>query len=88
MVDVFSLFKEFGPEIALVCFFVWQSWKRELRTDRRIAKLEDEQKKIILPLVKEATEVISRNTVIMERLELTLRAFDACKGMTDCPLIK
>jgi hypothetical protein len=89
MVDIFSLFKEFGPEIALIIFFVWQSWKREQRTDRRMNKLEDADKEILLPLLENATSVISRNTIIMERLEATLRStFDACKDRLDCPLTR
>lgn len=67
--EFFSLLQDYGPLIGAVLFFVWRDWRREERLTNRVEKLEDEQRKIILPLVEEATKVISQNTAVMERLE-------------------
>jgi hypothetical protein len=80
MVDILSLIQTYGPEIALIGFFVWQTWKREQRTDRRINKLEDADKQVLLPMLENATAVIARNTVIMERLENLLRSLEISTG--------
>jgi len=64
--------KQYGPLVSVVCFLLWQGWTRECRLSRRIAKLEDEQRKVLLPLVKKCARVITRNTSIMFRLERAL----------------
>lgn len=61
--------KQFGPLAGVVLFFIWRDWKREDRLTGRLEKLEDEQRNVILPLVEKSTEVIARNTEVMERLE-------------------
>lgn len=70
--DAVLLVKQYGPFFLAVIFFLWRDWKREDRLSARIDVLEDEQRKVILPLVHECTEVITRNTMVMERLERAL----------------
>lgn len=70
--DALSLIKQFGPFFLAVVFFLWRDFRREDRLAKRIDILEDEQRKVILPLVTECTEVITRNTTVMERLEAKL----------------
>ncbi len=64
--------KQYGPLVLVVCFLLWQGWVRECRLTNRIDKLEDEQRKVLLPLVKKCARVITRNTGIMRRLERVL----------------
>ncbi len=64
--------KQYGPLALVVCFLLWQGWTRECRLSSRIDKLEDEQRKVLLPLVKKCTRVITRNTSTMSRLERAL----------------
>lgn len=64
--DLNWLFQTFGPLLVAVVFFIWRDARREDRLTTRIKQLEDEQRDIILPLVKESTAVIVRNTTIME----------------------
>ena len=66
--------KQYGPLVLVMCFLLWQSWMRECRMTSRIDKLEDEQRKVLLPLVKKCARVITRNTSIMGRLERSLDA--------------
>lgn len=66
--------KQYGPLITVLVFLLWQGWTRECRLLGRLTKLEDEQRKVLLPLVEKCTRVITRNTSIMRRLE---RALDA-----------
>ena len=71
--DIFLLLGQFGPWVTLAVvtlgFFLWKDWRREVRLQDRVEKLEKEQKEIILPLVSQNVEIISRNTLVMERLE-------------------
>jgi len=64
-----ELVKQFGPLAGLCLFFIWRDWKREDRLTARVEKLEEEQRSIILPLVEKSTNVIARNTEVMDRLE-------------------
>jgi hypothetical protein len=68
-VEFIELIKQFGPLAGVVLFFIWRDWKREDRLTGRLEKLEDDQRNIILPLVEKSTQVIGRNTEVMERLE-------------------
>jgi len=72
--EFIELIKSFGPLAGVCLFFIWRDWKREDRLTTRIEKLEDEQRDIILPLVSKSTEVIARNTEVMERLDVALEA--------------
>lgn len=66
--NALELTKQFGPLLVAVIFFIWRDWKREDRLMRRIEKLEDEHRKVVLPLVKECTEVIQQNTAALRAL--------------------
>ena len=60
--DFLLMLKQYGPLVLVVLFFLWQNWLRELRMDKRINKLEDEQRTVLLPLVERCTDVITQNT--------------------------
>jgi hypothetical protein len=45
MTDIGSLVAQVGLPTALVCFFVWIGWLREVRTLDRIAKLENDDRR-------------------------------------------
>jgi hypothetical protein len=68
-VDAIELIKQFGPFFLAVVFFLWRDWQREDRLSKRIDTLEDEQREVILPLVRDCTGVIAKNSAVMERLE-------------------
>lgn len=36
--------KEFGPQIGILCFFIWRDYNREKSMNTRLIKLEDYQK--------------------------------------------
>lgn len=67
--DAIELVKQFGPFFLAVIFFLWRDYRREDRLSKRIDTLEDEQRSIVLPLTRECSAVIARNTAVMERLE-------------------
>jgi hypothetical protein len=77
------LVKQYGPLVLVVALLLWQGWMRECRLGGRINKLEDEQRKVLLPLVGKCTKVITRNTLIMRRLE---RALDERWGHPERPM--
>jgi hypothetical protein len=65
--DMGWLLQNYGPFVAAVVFFIWRDYRREDRLTLRINQLEDEQREVILPLVKSCTEVITKNTQVMEQ---------------------
>jgi len=67
LVDLVWVLKNFGPLFLAVIFFVWRDYRREDRLSQRINELEDEQRKVILPLVQECTKVITQNTDVMRQ---------------------
>jgi hypothetical protein len=71
--DAIALVKQFGPMLVAVVFFIWRDWKREDRLMKRIDKLEDEQREIVMPLVTKCTEVIAKNTEVMDSVKHKLR---------------
>ena len=79
LADFGWLIKTYGPLLFAVIFFIWRDYRREDRLTR-IKQLEDEQREIILPLIQQTTEVVVRNTTVMqqstrvmERLEHALK---------------
>ena len=70
--DVVLLLKQYGPLVLVVAFLLWQGWCRETRMSKRITKLEDEQRNVLMPLVERCADVIAQNTLMMERLEKAL----------------
>jgi hypothetical protein len=81
--ELITVLRQYGPLVLVVAFFLWQGWCRENRMSARITKLEDDYKKILLPLVQKCTKVIAKNTVIMRRLEQALDERWTCKA--NCP---
>lgn len=67
--DAIALIKQFGPMLVAVIFFLWRDYKREDRLMQRIVLLEDEQRNVILPLVTKCTEVIAKNSEVMDAVK-------------------
>lgn len=78
--DMGWLFQNYGPFVAAVVFFIWRDYRREDRLSTRIKELEEEQREVILPLVKSCTEVITKNTQVMEQ---NLRVMDRLNSVID-----
>jgi hypothetical protein len=78
--DMLALLRQYGPLVLIVAFFLWQGWVREKALLARICKLEDEQRKVLLPMVEKCTRVIAKNSVIMRRLERAMDQRWTCKA--------
>jgi hypothetical protein len=59
---VIDVIKNFGPLVAIVVFFVWRDWQRELRLTRRVEKLEEYEKKILKDLVEKTTAALTQSS--------------------------
>ena len=70
--DAIAVVKQYGPLVLVTAVLLWQSWVREFRMNKRIVKLEDEQRNVLMPLVERCADVIAQNTLMMERLEKAL----------------
>jgi len=70
--DVLILLRQYGPLVLIVAFFLWQGWVREKHLLARISKLEDGQRKVLLPLVAKCMKVVAKNSLIMRRLEYAM----------------
>jgi hypothetical protein len=46
----------------------WQGWQREARTHAELAKAREFSDTTLAALLKQTTEVLARNTAILERL--------------------
>ena len=46
--DAISVLKQYGPLVLVVAFLLWQGWVREARMSKRITKLEDEQRNVLM----------------------------------------
>lgn len=66
LVDLTWVLKNYGPLLVGLIFFLWRDARREDRLLTRVVQLEDEQRNVILPLVKETSIVITRNTEVMQ----------------------
>ena len=64
----YSLLKEFGLPVALVLFFVWRDWKREVSMAARIGALENDMRVILVTIVKDATSAIIKSSDVMANL--------------------
>ena len=64
-----------GPALAVLIFFLWKDWRRELRLQERIERLEQDQKDVILPMMEKCVSVISRNTEVMVQVGALLTRY-------------
>lgn len=72
MSELADLMRNFGPMVAIVVVFVWQSVVREQRMSRRLDAQTDAMEKIL-------AETINRNTTALERFTA---AISLCPGRT------
>jgi hypothetical protein len=84
LADAIALLKQYGPLVLVTAVLLWQSWVREGRMNKRIVKLEDEQRNVLMPLVERCADVIAQNTLMMERLEKALDERFECPWRPKC----
>jgi hypothetical protein len=82
--DAVALLKQYGPLVLVVAFLLWQGWVREGRMGKRIVKLEDEQRSVLMPILERCADVIAQNTLMMERLEKALDERFVCPLRDTC----
>ena len=70
-----------GPALALLAFFLWKDFRREVQLQKRITSLEKEQKEVLFPLIERCVEVIAQNTLVMQRLE---KVIGRCTAVARC----
>ena len=78
--EFLDLIREFGPLAGIVLFFIWRDWKREDRSTSRIEKIEDEMRKVIMPLVERSTKVIAKNSHVMRENAAVMRELAVALG--------
>ena len=74
---LFDMFKDFGPVVGIILFFIWRDWKREESLVNRVQNLEDFNTETLTVLVKESSAVIATNT---EQLRLMNTLMTGCQG--------
>ncbi len=69
--DALEILQQYGPFcgclILAIAFFMFRDMRREDRLTARVTLLETEFREALIPIVKNCTEVIVKNTVVMER---------------------
>ena len=59
--------RNLGPLVGVIVFFIWRDYRREDKLLTRVEQLEDEQREVILPLVKDCSAIVAKNTLVMEQ---------------------
>lgn len=83
--DALEILQQYGPFcgclVLAIAFFMYRDMRREAQLFARIATLETDYREVLLPMVKNCTEVIVKNTLVMERntvvMERVERKLDA-----------
>ncbi len=57
-----EILKSFGPAVAVIVFFVWRDWQRELHLTSRIEVLEKYQKETLERLVEKSTVALTQSS--------------------------
>ena len=73
--SVTSLVQQVGLPVALVVFFVWQTWKREKALVRRIEGLENGQRDMLVRMAAESSSAITENARAMKSQAEALTKF-------------
>lgn len=83
--DPLTILKEYGPLLGAVIFFIWRDWDREGKLSKRIVHLETEMRDVVIPLVRNVTEALTRNTdemaqsrAVMEDAKGAIRDLKVC----------
>jgi len=66
--DWHTLITDFGFPIALVLFFVWNSWKREERISKGVTSLEEFVQTKLIEINERGVAAIADNTAALNRL--------------------
>ena len=66
--DLLSIAKDFGPFVAMVVFYVWDSRKQRAAMSKRIDAQIDFAQTTLTKLVEENQKVITENTEVMKRI--------------------
>lgn len=74
--DALEILQQYGPFCGCLLianvFFIFRDWKREGQLTGRITGLETEYREVLIPMVKNCTEVITKATTVMERVDRKL----------------
>ena len=74
-ISLIDLVQKVGLLVALVVFFVWQTWKREKGLVRRIETLENGQREMLVRMATESACAISENAKAMGEQAAALAKF-------------
>lgn len=57
-----EIIKIVGPSVAIIVFFVWRDWQREIHLTTRVETLEKYQKETLEKLVEKSTVALTQST--------------------------
>lgn len=63
-----AILKYAGPVAAIVVFFLWKDWQRELHTRKRMAVLEKYQRETLEKLVEKSTSALTQSSECIKYL--------------------
>lgn len=78
--EVGWIVKNLGPLVGVIVFFIWRDYRREDKLLTRVKELEEEQREIILPLVKDCSAIVAKNTTVMERNTIVMERLEGIIG--------
>lgn len=86
-----TILKYAGPIAAIVIFFLWKDWQREIHTQEKMAKLETYQRKTLESLVEKSTAALTQSSECIKYLGYIVeRLIQICPKISgqDCDAYK
>lgn len=68
MESLMQAIKEFGPQIGLICFFIWRDFNREKSMGARLLRLEEYQRGELENMIRTTQKVIQDNMYYFKAL--------------------
>ena len=75
--EMINIFRDFGPVIGIIIFFIWRDWKREDKLQERVTRLESYQQETLVKLITDTTKALAQNS---EFLKWSGQIIQSCPG--------
>ena len=83
-----KILEQIGPMAAIVVFFVWRDYKRELLQYDRLKSLEQYQQKVLEGLVSQTTKALTQSSECIRWLSITVtRLMQVCPKLNENEII-
>jgi hypothetical protein len=83
-----KVLEQVGPLAAIIVFFVWRDYKREVLQSERLKSLEQYQQKVLEGLVSQTTKALTQSTECIRWLSIIVtRLMHVCPKLNENEII-